>query len=80
MITARRRVVPVGPGASIASGGRHGGGASSGDRNVAVVDLPPDDIRVIQRVLIDRGLLHDGVGARRPARPSRSISDSKVLP
>ena len=31
---------------------------------MAVVDLPPDDIRVIQRVLIERGLLHgeaDGI-------------------
>jgi hypothetical protein len=50
-------VVPVGPRARFA-----GGGSSSG--HVAAVDLPPDDIRLIQRVLIDRGLLDgdaDGV-------------------
>jgi hypothetical protein len=53
-------VVPVGPRARLA------GGTSSdhGSGHVAAVDLPPDDIRLIQRVLIDRGLLHgdaDGV-------------------
>ena len=50
-------VIPVGPRARFAGGGGGGG-------HVAAVDLPPDDIRVIQRVLIDRGLLHgdaDGV-------------------
>jgi hypothetical protein len=55
-------VVPVGPRARFA-GASHGGSASSGS-TVAVVDLPPDDIRVIQRVLIERGILHgeaDGV-------------------
>lgn len=53
-------VVPVGPRARFAGGGSSG--QSGGP--VAAVDLPPDDIRVIQRVLIDRGLLHgdaDGV-------------------
>jgi len=53
-------VVPVGPRARFAGGGSgHGGGGQ-----VAVVDLPPDDIRVIQRVLIERGVLHgeaDGI-------------------
>jgi hypothetical protein len=44
-------VVPVGPRARFA-----GGGSSSG--HVAAVDLPPDDIRIIQHALIDRGLLH----------------------
>jgi Putative peptidoglycan binding domain len=56
-------VVPVGPRARFA-GGSHGGSASSGGSTVAVVDLPPDDIRVIQRVLIERGVLHgeaDGI-------------------
>src|SRR6185369_5409532 len=56
-------VVPVGPRARFA-GASHGGSASSGGSTVAVVDLPPDDIRVIQRVLIERGVLHgeaDGV-------------------
>jgi peptidoglycan hydrolase-like protein with peptidoglycan-binding domain len=51
-------VVPAGPRTRF-SGGGHG---SSG--NVATIDLPPDDIRVVQRVLIERGLLHgeaDGV-------------------
>jgi hypothetical protein len=52
-------VVPVGPRSHFA-----GGDGSSGGGPVAAVDLPPDDIRVIQRVLIDRDLLHgdaDGV-------------------
>jgi len=56
-------VVPVGPRARLA-GGSHGSSASRGGGTVAVVDLPPDDIRVIQRVLIERGVLHgeaDGV-------------------
>jgi hypothetical protein len=51
-------VVPAGPRTRF-SGGGHG---SSG--SVATIDLPPDDIRVVQRVLIERGLLHgevDGV-------------------
>jgi hypothetical protein len=46
-------VIPAGPRARYAGGGF-----------VAAVDLPPDDVRVIQRVLIDRGLLQgdaDGV-------------------
>jgi hypothetical protein len=54
-------VVPVGPRARFADGGSSSGQASG---HVAAVDLPPDDIRIIQRVLIDRGLLHgdaDGV-------------------
>jgi hypothetical protein len=49
-------VVPAGPRT------RFGGG--HGSSSVATADLAPDDIRVIQRVLIDRGLLHgeaDGV-------------------
>jgi peptidoglycan hydrolase-like protein with peptidoglycan-binding domain len=48
-------VVPAGPRTRF-SGGDHGSGAA--------VDLPPDDIRIVQRVLIERGLLHgeaDGV-------------------
>jgi len=56
-------VVPVGPRARFA-GTSHGGRASSGGSTAAVVDLPPDDIRVIQRVLIERGVLHgeaDGI-------------------
>jgi len=56
-------VVPVGPRARFA-GASHGGRASSGGSTVAVVDLPPDDIRVIQRVLIERGVLRgeaDGI-------------------
>jgi peptidoglycan hydrolase-like protein with peptidoglycan-binding domain len=51
-------VVPAGPRTHF-SGGGHG---SSG--SVAAIQLPPDDIRVVQRVLIERGLLHgeaDGV-------------------
>jgi hypothetical protein len=51
-------VVPAGPRTRF-SGGGHG---SSG--SVAAIDLQPDDIRVVQRVLIERGLLHgeaDGV-------------------
>jgi hypothetical protein len=50
-------VVPIGPRARFA-----GGSSSSG--HVTTVALPPDDIRVIQHALIDRGLLHgdaDGV-------------------
>jgi hypothetical protein len=56
-------VVPVGPHARFA-GASHGGSASHGGGAAAVVDLPPDDIRVIQRVLIERGVLHgeaDGI-------------------
>jgi peptidoglycan hydrolase-like protein with peptidoglycan-binding domain len=48
-------VVPAGPRTRF-SGGGHG--------NNAAIDLPPDDIRVVQRALIERGLLHgeaDGV-------------------
>src|SRR3954464_989914 len=51
-------VVPAGPRTRF-SGGGHGGGGS-----VAAIDLPPDDIRIVQRVLIERGLLRgeaDGV-------------------
>jgi peptidoglycan hydrolase-like protein with peptidoglycan-binding domain len=51
-------VVPAGPRTRF-SGGGHG---SSG--SVAAIDLRPDDIRVVQRVLIERGLLHgeaDGI-------------------
>jgi hypothetical protein len=51
-------VVPAGPRTRF-SGGGHGSGG-----NVAAIDLPPDDIRVVQRVLIERGLMHgeaDGV-------------------
>lgn len=50
-------VIPAGPRARYAGGG---GGGGSG----AAVDLPTDDVRVIQRVLIDCGLLQgdaDGV-------------------
>jgi hypothetical protein len=53
-------VVPAGPRTRF-SGGRGGQGSSA---SVATVDLPPDDIRVVQRVLIERGLLRgeaDGV-------------------
>jgi peptidoglycan hydrolase-like protein with peptidoglycan-binding domain len=53
-------VVPAGPRTRF-SGGRGGQGSSA---SVAVVDLPPDDIRVVQRVLIERGLLRgeaDGI-------------------
>jgi len=51
-------VVPAGPRTRF-SGGDHGSGGGGG-----AVDLPPDDIRIVQRVLIERGLLHgeaDGV-------------------
>jgi hypothetical protein len=56
-------VVPVGPRARFA-GASHDGGVSSGGSTLGVVDLPPDDVRVIQRVLIERGVLHgeaDGI-------------------
>src|SRR5437879_3716490 len=45
-------VVPAGPRTRF-SGGGHGSGGG-----VAAIDLPPDDIRVVQRVLIERGLMH----------------------
>src|SRR4029079_4378714 len=44
-------VVPAGPRTRF-SGGGHGGGS------VAVINLPSDDIRIVQRVLIQRGVLH----------------------
>jgi peptidoglycan hydrolase-like protein with peptidoglycan-binding domain len=44
-------VVPVGPRARFAGGGRVRGGS------VAVLDLSPEEIRIVQRVLIERGLL-----------------------
>jgi hypothetical protein len=50
-------VVPAGPRTRF-SRGDHGSGS------IAAIDLPPDDVRVVQRVLIERGLLHgdaDGV-------------------
>jgi hypothetical protein len=50
-------VVPAGPRTRVSGGGH-------GSSSVATADLAPDDIRVIQRVLIERGLLHgevDGV-------------------
>jgi hypothetical protein len=50
-------VVPARPRTRFSSGR---GGSSS----VAIIDLPPDDIRIVQRVLIERGLLHgeaDGI-------------------
>jgi len=46
-------VVPAGPRTRFSGGG-----------SVAAIDLPPDDIRIVQRVLIERGLLRgeaDGV-------------------
>jgi peptidoglycan hydrolase-like protein with peptidoglycan-binding domain len=51
-------VVPAGPRTRFSGGGQGSTGS------VAAIDLPPDDIRVVQRVLIERGLLHgeaDGV-------------------
>lgn len=51
-------VVPAGPRARY-SGESHGSRGS-----LAAIDLAPDDIRIVQRVLIERGLLHgeaDGV-------------------
>jgi len=53
-------VVPAGPRTRFSGGG----GGQGGSASFAAVDLPPDDIRVVQRVLIERGLLHgeaDGI-------------------
>jgi hypothetical protein len=50
-------VVPAGPRTRFSS-------ARGGSSSVAIIDLPPDDIRIVQRVLIERGLLHgeaDGI-------------------
>ena len=46
-------VVPAGPRARFARGG--GSGMSGG--SVAALDLSPDEIRIVQRVLIERGIL-----------------------
>jgi putative peptidoglycan binding protein len=54
-------VVPAGPRARYA---RSGGGASSGGASVAALDLSPAEIRIVQQVLIDDGLLRgeaDGI-------------------
>jgi hypothetical protein len=51
-------VVPAGPRTRFSGGGGNVGGT------MAAIDLPPDDIRIVQRVLIERGLLQgeaDGV-------------------
>jgi peptidoglycan hydrolase-like protein with peptidoglycan-binding domain len=53
-------VVPAGPRARYA----RGGGVGRGGGSVAALDLSPDEIRIVQRVLIERGLLSgeaDGV-------------------
>jgi peptidoglycan hydrolase-like protein with peptidoglycan-binding domain len=51
-------VVPAGPRRRFSGGGSVSGGA------VAAIDLPPEDIRIVQRVLIERGILRgeaDGI-------------------
>ena len=46
-------VVPAGPRTRFSGGFR--GGGSVGGGAVAAIDLSPDDIRIVQRVLIERG-------------------------
>jgi len=59
-------VVPAGPRTRFSGAGGvggSGGGVGSGG-TMAAIDLPPDDVRVVQRVLIERGLLQgeaDGI-------------------
>jgi peptidoglycan hydrolase-like protein with peptidoglycan-binding domain len=55
-------VVPAGPRARYARGGV--GASSGGGASVAALDLSPDEIRVVQQVLIDNGVLRgeaDGI-------------------
>jgi hypothetical protein len=53
----RRRIVDVVPAGPRARFARGGGGAGVSGGSVAALDLSPDEIRIVQRVLIERGIL-----------------------
>jgi len=50
-------VVPAGPRTRFSAHVTGGGSTSSSGGSVATVDLPADDMRIVQHVLIERGLL-----------------------